>query len=496
VARHPWEVVTVRDASEILDWIVAQDWSNGRVAGIGVSYLGTTAELLLATGHPALKAVIPQFNHPDSYQDIAMPGGLYNQRFIRAWSELNEQLDQNRIAGSFGRIGRLTMQGVRPAGGASGLADLREAVKMHAGNASVADLDFLSPFRDEPHPQKGYSMDDQVVMRFREQILASRVPVYGWASWMDAGTGRAALRRFLTYSGPQQVTIGAWNHAGANQSSPYQVGRAALSPPTAAQQVEILRFLDCWLKDTSSAGGGQPVRYYTMGAEEWQSSPTWPPPGTRKLRWYFAPAGRLETERPEEAGQDTYQVDWRASSGRYNRWWELGVAEGQPVQYPDRAAQKACLLGYESAPLEQDMEITGTPVVSLHVSSSTPDCAFIVYLEDVFPDGRIVYLTEGELRAIHRRTAPAEDSPYRLLEPYHTFRKADALPLVPGEAAEITFGMLPLSALVRKGHRLRVALAGHDEGTFPRIPAQGTPVWTVLLGGIRASGIDLPVRAR
>jgi putative CocE/NonD family hydrolase len=365
---------------------------------------------------------------------------------------------------------------------------------MHAENASVADLQHPIAFRDEPHRIKGYSMDDQSVMRFRDQLLASRVPVYGWASWMDAGTGNAALRRFLTLSGPQRVTIGAWNHGGANQSSPYQQGKVPLSPQPKVQQMEILRFLDCALKDLSAAESEYPVHYYTTGAEEWRSSPTWPPPEIKMERWYFGLNRSLLPDQPVETGREDYAVDFRASTGKYNRWWELGVVERQPVQYGDRAAQKPYLLGFESAPLQADIEITGTPVVTLHVASTEPDGAFIVYLEDVFPDGRIVYITEGELRAIHRKVTPAEQSPYRLLEPYHTFRAADAMPLVPGEVAEITFGLLPISAQIRRGHRLRVSLAGHDEGTFPRTPAQGSPVWTVMLGGLQASAIDLPVK--
>jgi uncharacterized protein len=506
VSHHPWEAVTVQDASQILDWIAAQPWSNGMVAGIGVSYLGTTAELLLATAHPALRAVIPQFNHPDSFLDIGMPGGLLNERFIRAWAKLNDALDLNRPSVAFGRAANMVIEGVSPVGGRSGLVELREAIKMRPENATVADLEYLArcTFRDQAHPVKGYTMDDQVVMRdsarlpesarFRDPILASKVPVYGWASWMDAGTGNAALRRFLTLSGPQQVTIGAWNHGGANQSSPYQQGKVPLAPPREVQQLEILRFLDCALKDFPAAESEYPVHYYTIGAEQWQSSPTWPPPGVQMERWYLGPNHSLLPECPVDTTQDEYAVDYRASTGKYNRWWELGVAERQPVQYGDRAAQKPFLLGFESAPLDRDIEISGTPVITLHVASTEPDGAFIVYLEDVFPDGRIVYLTEGELRAINRKVAPKGQSPYRLLEPFHTFRAADALPLVPGEVAEITFGLLPISALIRRGHRLRVSLAGHDEGTFPRTPAQGNPVWTVMLGGTYASSIELPVK--
>ena len=56
--------------------------------------------------------------------------------------------------------------------------------------------------------------------------------------------------------------------------------------------------------------------------------------------------------------------------------------------------------------------------------------------------------------------------------------------------------LLPTSALVRKGHRLRLSIAGHDEGTFDRIPATGTPTLTLVRNRIHASCLDLPISPR
>jgi len=96
------------------------------------------------------------------------------------------------------------------------------------------------------------------------------------------------------------------------------------------------------------------------------------------------------------------------------------------------------------------------------------------------------------LRAIHRQTC-AEPAPYRTPVPYRSFKTADAAPLVPGQIAELHFGLQPTSALIRKGHRIRVGIAGHDAGTFARVPAHGTPVITLDRNRIHASCIDLPV---
>lgn len=54
----PWSADEVQDMRAILDWIVAQPWSNGAVGATGVSYEGTTAQLTAGLGHPALKAVL------------------------------------------------------------------------------------------------------------------------------------------------------------------------------------------------------------------------------------------------------------------------------------------------------------------------------------------------------------------------------------------------------------------------------------------------------
>jgi predicted acyl esterase len=65
--------------------------------------------------------------------------------------------------------------------------------------------------------------------------------------------------------------------------------------------------------------------------------------------------------------------------------------------------------------------------------------------------------------------------------------------MVPGELTEPTFGLLPTSVLIRRGHRIRVAIAGHDKDTFTRIPAEETPVMTIARDKTHASFIDLPV---
>ena len=68
--------------------------------------------------------------------------------------------------------------------------------------------------------------------------------------------------------------------------------------------------------------------------------------------------------------------------------------------------------------------------------------------------------------------------------------------LKPGGVAELKFGLQPISVLIRRGHRLRIAIAGHDKDTFIRTPADGTPMIAVQRNKAAFSSIELPIVKR
>jgi predicted acyl esterase len=168
----------------------------------------------------------------------------------------------------------------------------------------------------------------------------------------------------------------------------------------------MFAFLDGYLKNQTEPPPKRVIRYYTLGERSWHTTTTWPPPGLTTQRWFFGANGSLARTQPSDAdGADRYAVDFAATSGPLNRWH---TQAGSDVVYPNRAAADKKLLTYTSAPLARALEITGHPIVSLEVTSTASDGAFIVYLEDVAPNGRVTYITEGELRGLDRRTSTAQ----------------------------------------------------------------------------------------
>ena len=488
--NNMWPRAAIADYKETVDWIIAQPWSNGSVGGIGVSYTGTTAQLLAATNHPAVKAVVPKFIEFDVYADISFPGGVFLEKPWDAYTERCRQLDLNKW--TLTSRGKLT-DTVKPVDSDEDESILAEAVEEHR----ATNPDFSSTrqvtYRDDPIPGLGITIDDFSMHELRWEIERSGVATYGWGSWNDACTADTVIRRFMTFSNPKRGVIGAWNHGGDKNANQYRPDFSPTVPSHLVQYLEDLRFFDHHLKSIDTGVmDEQALTYFTMGEETWKSTSTWPVEGTNTRRWYMGEDNTLRPDAPDsDMGIDRYEVDYGADTGTGNVWYTEFT--GNDVIYGDRAGADSRLLTYTSGPVETDMEVTGYPVVTLYATSTNSDTAFFVYLEDVSPDGRVTYVTEGQLRALHRRVSDKQP-PYTTFMPHHTFGRADGMPLVPGEAAELVIGLQPTSVLFRRGHRVRIAIAGHDESTFARIPASGESVTIeVLRDSIRASFVELPV---
>jgi len=253
-------------------------------------------------------------------------------------------------------------------------------------------------------------------------------------------------------------------------------------------------FFDHFLKEEHPVPMESTITYATMGTDQWTTTKVWPPAGFTSAIWYFGRDNGLTASPPDAAeGADSYKIDYSATTGGRNRWHtQMG---GGDVVYPDRAEEDKKLLTYTSGPMDNDVEITGHPLVTLYVRSTHRDGAFFVYLETVAPDGRVTYITEGQLRAISRKVSTDKPS-YVHYGPYRTFTREDAEPLVPGEAAELTFDLWATSVLIKKGHRVRVSIAGADKDNFARYPATDDPIWIVERNKAYASRIVLPMKKR
>jgi putative CocE/NonD family hydrolase len=483
--RAPFSSEELDDYCEVVEWITQQTWSNGKVGAFGISYEGSTAQLLAALGHPAVKAVIPQQYEFDLYSDVALPGGVFNEAFIRHWNHWNNQLDQNRSS-VFGFFAGLMVKGVRPIDEDTKGTLLKSALTERTANPDVFSSIQNITYRDDLFGKENFTLDDLSVFSRQRAIEQSNTALFTWGSWFDGATADTVLRGFMNFDNPMRAVIGTWSHDLETDGSPYHPPKKSPIPPKSQQWAEMNRFFEQHLKNEHEPLE-KVLHYYTIGEDKWKQTSVFPPQGTTAQIWYLSKGHELVSTKPASTGVDSYVVDYEATTGTDNRWH---TEKAQPVIYRDRTQSDKRLLTYTSAPLEHDIEVTGYPVVTLYVTSTADDGAFYVYLEDVDPSDKVFYISEGLLRAIHRKVSP--QPPHWIGGPYHTFKREDGMPLLPGEVVELTFNLFPTSVLFRKRHRIRVAIAGHDKDSFARIPAQGIPTITVQHG----SFIELPVIQR
>lgn len=492
-----WSPDEVADYGEVVEWIIQQPWSNGRVGGYGVSYEGNTAELLTVPNHPAVKAVAPLFSDFDPFSGLAMPGGVFNRGFIEQWAASNDALDRDDICflltmaqpDTDCAVMRLFVPGVKSVDDDPDRSRLKQIVAERENYDLLGLLEQVE-YRDDSVGGNNEILQEVSPYGLRDQIESSGVPMFVRVGWLDAATADGAISRYQTFSNPQHLIIGPYSHGGGYNTDPFMTDDTAPEPSIEEQYGQLIAFFDYYLKDEGEVPTSE-ITYYTLNAETWTTTDVFPPTGFEPQVWYFGEENTLSTDTPtSDSGADEYTVDYTATTGDATRWHtQLG---GSDVIYPDRAAEDEKLLVYTSDPLTEDTEITGTPVITLYVASTTEDAAFHVYLEDVAPDGRVNYITEGILRGLHRQVE-TEALPYETLGVYHSLKREDSAPLVPGEVTEISFNLYTTSVLIEEGHSIRVAIAGHDASMFERYPAEATPTFTVEYNRVYASSILLPV---
>lgn len=461
VQRSLWSDDEVADGGELVDWIVRQPWSNGRVGALGDSYDGTAAELLLVNRRPAVKAVAPRFALWDAYEDIGYPGGVHLTWFTETWSRFNDAIDRGNLRAAFPWWVPLFISGPRPVDGPDGARAVAAAQRAHAANFDVHAAALAAPFRDDVVPETGLRIDDWSPNGTRRAAVeASGAAIFSYSGWWDGAYANAATKRFRALpNAGSQLLLGPWNHGGDQTLDPLEPTRASDFDHAA----ELLHFFDRHLKDAPDPGPpAARVRWFTTGAKRWNAADAWPP---RAHVWRLPLAARRLVTDPG------------TGTGTTSRW--RGLAVPTWTGYPDRADADRRLVVYETEPLARATEVTGHPVVSLRVRCDQPDGTLFAYLEDVDPRGRVGYVTEGWLRAIHRRQP-------------RTYARADAEPLVAGEPATLVFALLPLSHEFAPGHRIRLALAGADRDQFALLPGP-PPVWTIEPGP--DSWLELPVRS-
>ncbi|MFO0547400.1 MAG: CocE/NonD family hydrolase [Polyangiaceae bacterium] len=498
-----WSTREVADGATVVDFITSQPWSNGCVGSLGISYEGTTAEMLLVNQRDAVKAIVPRFSLFCAYEDIAFPGGTKLTWFTEGWSRFNRLLDAHRfheamasliviiararaseqdLAGrALGRL--LDAAGDRLAGASIGAAlgvafrggrrvdgDATGALRTralldHAQNGDIHTLCRTGAFRDEFEGE--VSFFDSSPRGHTATLRASGAAVLSQGGWFDGAYGQAAVRR-LVELGRGRVLLGPWGHAGVLAHAPYRGARPAGFP----HDLELLRFFDLHLRGRDDGASNEPkVRYFTLG-EGWRSGDCWPPHQTRSERLHLRASGELSPEEERGSLEAPLTLDPNVGVGERSRWRGV-LAAFVAADYVGFTSRMRGSLTFDARPASRRAVITGHATLRLQLRAGTDDLALHAYLSTVRPSGEVAVMTEGHLRARCRREQHGVEA-FESLGPTHSLCRTDELPIAIGERIEMAITFLPISFVLERGDRLRLSLALADRDHFEHVGRAGS----------------------
>jgi len=472
----PASMVEAKDGYEITEWLADQSWSDGNVGMFGHSYSAIIQFLVASEAPPHLKALFPSMGGFDLYQ-LIYPGGIHRQIIPELVSDNFKWQD---FEADF-----------VPVGEDKDGAILAKAREQHKNNVDFHILSSL-PFQNSEHEiSKPWTLNNPVT--HIKEISSSSIPIYQWAGWFDLYCPDA-FYYFRNLGNPQKLVVGPWEHYDAD--STLRAERQKL------YTTELLRWFDYWLKGIDNGIMDEAAIVYSIikesGEYTWHSTETWPLPQSKYTNYYFSEGpsksissandGRLIEEIPaSKTTLDSYTANYSSSHAEDH----FPSGSKRLLSCPNMTPNDRKGLTYTSPPLDEDMTVIGSPVVTLYLSSTSGDGNFYVYLEEIDQEGKSNLITDGCLRASHRKVSkPPFDN---MSLPFHSHFKEDAAPIPKGEHVNLVFALMPASNVFNKGHRIRVTITCANAGWDELLEETPAPIITIYRDQQEPSGISLPI---
>ena len=272
------------------------------------------------------------------------------------------------------------------------------------------------------HPRKGVSSHAFVNEEHADRI---QIPIYMGTPWNQR------LYEFFT--------MDMWNTV----STPEDQKKLIVYPPVNTVRPyieyhdEMVRWHEYWLKGKDNGIMDEPrVKVYVMGIEKWRFEEEWPPKRAKHVEFYLQPGGGLT---PGQAPDGNAEPDVLSQQAPYL----------DPTIY---------CLRYSTGTLDHDVEMMGELSLTLFAALDNTDTTWYCDLLDVNEEGEQFVVSSGALRAKFRALDEEKSTPSHPVHPW-----AEPVPVPPGEVCEYNIHMLPAACVFQKGHRIELVIRNQDD---------------------------------
>lgn len=442
-----------RDGYDTIEWAAVQPWSSGKVGTFGLSYPGAVQWLAAVESPPHLLAMVPAmtFSRPDNF---FYSGGVFDLSWIE-WIWSNVASDRRAPKNLAGPRTEEEAEALWP--------KVRDGFQRTLPLSALSELRDVAPYYfvwlSKPPGDPYWEFAD-----LRGRYDRVKAAVLNFSGWHDEAYGpEGAITNFQGLLAARRgepdprtaLVLGPWFHGSTLVNDAARQRRAGERTFGRAAAIDydelILRFLDRYVRGLENGVEREKrARVFVMGEDVWREAEAWPLPGTRPTTLYLAPGGagrgRLATEAPSTAVALSFVSDPAAPV--------VDAFAGSPGAHDYRdLPRRPDVLVFETPPLTEDQRVIGRLRAELQVSTDAPDVDLWVKLYDVAEDGTAWNLMSSGLDV--QRASYRDGGPERKL-------------LEPGQVYSLRFENLTTGNLFRKGHRIRVVLAGSFFPAFSR----------------------------
>lgn len=471
-----WDILgtPLTDGYDAFTWMAEQAWSNGKIGTIGCSSTAEWQMAVASLNHPAHVAMVPQgfgagvgrigkyFEQGNWYRggagQMLFTAWLYGTQHDPMAPKLPEGISQEDL---------LRLQKFYDMAPRYPRVDWKEGLSHLPVQDIIRNVDGPKGIYEEMITRKPNSPEWYEGGLFHDNMDFEK-PAFWFVSWYDVSSSpNLALYNHVIENAKdpkvrdnQFLVIAPTLHCAFTRATENTiVGERSMGDARLPYNDMTYAWFDYWLKgEANNVTQEMPkVTYFTMGANKWQYSDTWPPKEAQMVTYFLDSKGnansrlgdgKLVTSRPGKDNPDTFKYDPMDPVNSYggNVCCTGNAVQGGSFDQQEMELRKDILV-YTSEELTEGVEVSGFIEAKLFLSSDVKDTDLTIKLIDVYPDGTAYNLDETIQRVRYREGYEKE-----------VFMES-------GKVYEVNMTPMSTSNYFEKGHKIRIEISSSN---FPR----------------------------
>ncbi|MFC6266925.1 CocE/NonD family hydrolase [Frigoriflavimonas asaccharolytica] len=427
------------DINEVIDWIIKQPWSNGKVGMIGGSYLGFSQWAATKKLHPALKTIIPQASVGIGTIDFPMNNNVF-QSYVLRWLNYvtNNKTTDTKSFRDVKKWNSVYKQWYE-----SGLPFNK--LDSISGNENEIFQRWLQ------HPT--YDAFWQRMIPYKDEFSKITIPVLTTTGYYDADQ-LGALYYFKNHykynkNANHYLIIGPYDHAGAQGNIKSELSGYKIDAVSEIKLDEIcMEWFDYILKGKEKPSFlKDKINYQVMGTNQWKSTSSMDKFEEHRLKFYLEKKNKqlqLSTKLSNAEEFSKLKIDFKDRSDANE------ILDSENGILKDKIYSKNDLV-YSTVVFEEPFEFTGNFSGNLNISINKKDVDLHVQLYELLKNGKYMLLS-----TYYGRASYSKNPEKRVL-------------LIPNKKTAVPIGNNEfISKIIEKGSRI-VAVVGVSKDPYTEI---------------------------